>query len=300
MFGIGNARSSSGCRRPAARGLAAFLATVTLVQFSPVRGAPADIFSIPAPVIGADPPKAADVKDGDSSVSTQTGALTYSYPIQVPPGRNGMAPQLALSYSSQAPLYGGIAAGWSLSIPEIREDSSQGRLRTHSPETELLQGSAAPADDRFVSSLAGGRPLVPVSEPTSDAYMVYRAQNDTSFARYERMPPGATYRWRVYSTDGSIMYFGDSSLTQGCSNVGDGLAPLTRGVDAFGNEIAYEWESGATHECRIKQVTWGRTRTPGSRSRSRDSCSPGRTAGAVVPRRSRSARSSTTRPAARS
>jgi hypothetical protein len=124
MFGIGNARSSSGCRRAAARGLAAFLATVTLVQFGPVRGAPADIFSIPAPVIGADPPKAADVKDGDSSVSTQTGALTYSYPIQVPPGRNGMAPQLALSYSSQAPLYGGIAAGWSLSIPEIREDSS--------------------------------------------------------------------------------------------------------------------------------------------------------------------------------
>ena len=253
----------SNLRRADGRGLTTFLSILAFSQIHPARGAPADIFSIPAPVIGTDPPKAADVKDGDTTVSTQTGALTYSYPFQVPPGRNGMAPQFALSYSSQAPLYGGIAAGWSLSLPEIREDTSQGRLRAHSPETELLQGSAAPADDRFVSSLAGGRPLIPVKESTSDAYMVYRAQNDTSFARYERMPAGAAYRWRIYSPDGSVMYFGDSALTKGCVNISDGFAPLTRGVDAFGNEIAYEWESGATYECRLEKVTWGQNAKAG-------------------------------------
>jgi hypothetical protein len=148
-------------------------------------------------VIGSDPPKASDIMDGDASVSTQTGALQYSYPIRVPPGRNGMVPHLALSYSSQAPIYGGIAAGWSLSIPEIREDTSQGRLRTNSPEVESTQADPR-ADDRFVSTLAGGRPLIPVTEPTSSGvYKTYRAQNDTSFMRYERMNPGQSFRWRV-------------------------------------------------------------------------------------------------------
>lgn len=130
------ARRGSSRRSAFLHGFVALIATVVLFQFGAARGAPGDIFSIPAPVVGSDPPKASDIADGDASVSTQTGALQYSYPIRVPPGRNGMVPQLALSYSSQAPIYGGIAAGWSLSIPEIREDTSQGRLRTHSPEVE--------------------------------------------------------------------------------------------------------------------------------------------------------------------
>ena len=240
-----------------ARSLAALVATIALLQFGSASGAPGDIFSIPAPVIGSDPPKASDIKDGDAAVSSQTGALTYAYPIQVPPGRNGIAPQLALSYSSQAPIYGGIAAGWSLSIPEIREDTSQGRLRTHSPEVELTQSDPA-ADDRFVSSMAGGRPLIAVTEPTSaGVYQTYRAQNDGSFTRYERMGVAQPFRWRAYSTDGSTMYFGDAGLTMGCANVSDGFAPLTRAIDAFGNEVAYEWELGIGHECRIARITWG-------------------------------------------
>jgi hypothetical protein len=232
-------------------------------------GAPGDIFSIPAPVIGSDPPKASDIADGDASVSTQTGAFQYSYPIRVPPGRNGMVPQLALSYSSQAPIYGGIAAGWSLSIPEIREDTSQGRLRTHSPEVE--SGQADPrADDRFVSSMAGGRPLIPVTEPTSiGVYKTYRAQNDTSFMRYERMNADQSFRWRVYSTDGTTYFFGESIRTSVCNisdgfKISDGFAPLTRAVDGFGNEVTYQYEwSGIKGECRIKNISWGQNAPAG-------------------------------------
>jgi hypothetical protein len=238
------------------------MATVAFFQLGPARGAPGDIFSIPAPVIGSDPPKASDITGGDASVSTQTGALQYSYPIRVPPSRNGMAP-LALSYSSQAPIYGGIAAGWSLSIPEIREDTSQGRLRTHSPEVEAEQGPTAPEDDRFVSSMAGGRPLVAVTEPTSSGvYKTYRAQNDTSFMRYERMSAGQSFRWRVYSTDGTTYFFGDNINTLDCQ-ISDGFAPLTRTVDAFGNEVAYHYESVINGECRIQVIFWGQNAAAG-------------------------------------
>jgi hypothetical protein len=54
-----------------------------------VEAAPADIFDVGAPAIGSEPPKAADIKEGDASVSTQTGQFSYSVPIPAPPGRNG-------------------------------------------------------------------------------------------------------------------------------------------------------------------------------------------------------------------
>lgn len=248
------------------RGLAALMATIVVFSTATTAlGSPAEVFSSPAPVVGSDPPKAAELRAGEASVSTQTGALQYSYPISVPPGRAGMVPHLSLNYSSQAPLYGTIASGWSLSIPAILEDTSQGRLRTHSPLVAIAQGPvAAAADDRYISTMAGNRPLVPVVEPSSpEVAQTYRAQNDTSFTRYERMigqtAPDPVFSWRAYTTSGTVMTFGEISRVGGCTSVVNrNYAPLTGEVDPFGNEIAYEYEWAADlGECRIKQITWG-------------------------------------------
>lgn len=67
-----------------------------LCAIRPAHGVPADIFSIAAPVVGSDPSKETALQDGDASVSTQTGAFQYNYPIQVPPGRQGMQPPRAV------------------------------------------------------------------------------------------------------------------------------------------------------------------------------------------------------------
>ena len=229
------------------------LATVTTLR--PAHGDPGDILTTAAPVIGADQPKAADIRDGDASVATQTGAMQYSYPIRVPPGRHGMEPHLSLNYSSQAPIYGGIAAGWSLSIPEIREDTSKGRLRRQTVGAAI----------NYVSSMAGGRPLLLEEnpEPTS-GIATYRAQNDSSFARYQRMDP-IQYpftHWTVLTPDGMTYLFGDPRFAN-CPNISDGNAPLTHMIDEFNNQIDYYWTAtpGNTtyqaNDCHIDHIDYG-------------------------------------------
>ncbi len=208
----------------------------------PAWGVPGDVMtSSPAPTIGADPPKARDLKDGDASVSTQTGALQYSYPIQVPPGRRGVQPSLALAYSSQGAAYGGVAAGWNLSVPEIRLDTTVSLLK------QLYFG--AWDDQRFVSSMAGGRPLVAVTEPRgAGAYGAFRAQNDGSYVRYERMNEDQAFLWRARASDGTTYYFGDTELSAGWNQ--PLRVPLTRTVDTFGNTVEYQWKGTELQQIR--------------------------------------------------
>jgi hypothetical protein len=230
--------------------LCVVMSLVVLCAIRPAHGAPADIFSIGAPVVGSDPPKETALQDGDASVSTQTGAFTYSYPIAVPPGRNGMQPHLALSYSSQAPIYGGLAAGWSLSIPLIGQDTSKGRLWTTAFAVTLKN---------YTSSMAGGRPLIGVAELASAGVATYRAQNDASFVRYERSLAGNGFWWRAYAPDGTTYYFGDTDAhTSMCTTISDEYAPLTRVIDAFGNQVDYNYLPGVDGECRISSITWGK------------------------------------------
>ena len=58
--------------------------------------------------------------------------------------------------------------------------------------------------------MAGGRPLVPVEEPAADGASSFRAQGDSTWVRYQKMPSGFTYSWRALATDGSTFYFGDT------------------------------------------------------------------------------------------
>ena len=223
-----------------------------------VHAAPADIVSSAAPEMGADAPKGSALTGAEASVASQTGGLQYGYPIAMPPGRGGMVPSLALSYSSQGSIYGGIAAGWSLDVPIIKKDTSKSSLASGGMADQDL---AEPRDnDMFVSTLAGGRPLIRVTEPggaMAGTFRSYRAQNDSSFARYERMNTGELFRWRVRTSDGTTHQFG-AAANVNCFGVSDDFAPLTSSRDPFGNEVVYSYTGSGYGDCTLAKIEYGR------------------------------------------
>lgn len=126
-------------------------------------GAPADVLATADPLLSNVPKQERAIERGDLSVAPQSGALTYTYPIPVPPGRLGAEPQISLAYSSHGAIYGDLAAHWTLSgVPSVRVDSVQSRTR-------LYEAQFDPAETRYVSSLAGGRELVRSPSQTSRA-----------------------------------------------------------------------------------------------------------------------------------
>src|SRR3954447_16808079 len=88
--------------------------------------------------------KAADPSAGVGLIAPPSGNsegdARISYPIDLPDGRQGMAPDLGLSYSSAAGN-GWLGVGWDLSVPSVGIDTRWGVPRYdagHETETYLV------------------------------------------------------------------------------------------------------------------------------------------------------------------
>jgi hypothetical protein len=67
---------------------------------------------------------------GDSAlpkVDGATGAFTQHIQLDIPPGRNGLQPDLGLDYNSQSTKDSIVGYGWSLSIPFIQRLNKSGK-----------------------------------------------------------------------------------------------------------------------------------------------------------------------------
>src|SRR5438046_249526 len=75
------------------------------------------------------------------SPDLQTGTGHLTNPIAVPPGRNGLQPQLNLVYST-GNGNGSFGLGWNLSIPGVSRKTSQGVPRyDDARDTFILSGA---------------------------------------------------------------------------------------------------------------------------------------------------------------
>lgn len=153
---------------------------------------------------------------------SQMGGASLSYPLELPAGRAGVQPQLAVQHQSGGGN-GWMGHGWSLSVPSIGIDTRWGVPRYDAAletETYTLNGQQ-------LAPLAHRDALKP-----REAEKTFRTRLEGGFQRIIRHGdhPG-NYWWSVIQKNGSVSYYGGSPET--------GLAPEAVITDYNGN--VFQW-----------------------------------------------------------
>ncbi|WP_369617908.1 polymorphic toxin type 23 domain-containing protein [Flavobacterium sp. CFS9] len=146
------------------------------------------------------------ITEGELSVSL-SGAANYTVPIAVPPGINGVVPQISLTYNSQG---GNGAAGYGWNISGVS-------IISRIPSTKFHDNIIDPVDfdsyDRFAYN---GQRLILKSGTYGGDGAIYETENfsNVKITSYGVHPNGANYGpayFRVEHPDGSKAFYGNSS-----------------------------------------------------------------------------------------
>jgi hypothetical protein len=173
---------------------------------------------VPEPQIRTGAPYSVGLSS-QSDVDRKTGAMGYTYPLTLPPGRNGLTPQLALTYSSNIhnldqTLFGN---GWGISIPRIERMTRQGVDNVFA--------------NRFQSSISGDLSFIGGTE-----YATRIEQGD--FTKY-------TFSGNVWTAEtktGMVYTYGATSTERMASSSGDVYAwYISKIQDANGNYITFQY-----------------------------------------------------------
>ncbi|WP_386069891.1 polymorphic toxin-type HINT domain-containing protein [Tahibacter sp. UC22_41] len=186
--------------------------------------------------------------------STDGGAALYSIPIKVPPGRNGVAPELALSYNSRSG--NGIAGlGWGLSgfsaIQRCPRTTAQDGVGNAAALSFGNNDALCLDGERLVRTNAAG--VVSPGLPYGVALAYYRTEinNFARVTQYGGDLTSANSCFKVEYKSGDVAYYGGAYDGSSCSGGGSRhtlyghTAPLSWGIerseDASGNSIQYTY-----------------------------------------------------------
>ena len=130
-----------------------------------------------------------------------TGTGNFTVPIVVPPGRNGLQPQLALTYST-GNGNGAFGLGWALSIPSVSRKTSKGVPR-------YLDRSNGESQEQDTFLLSGAEDLIQIAKPVNGRTR-YRPRTEGLFATIEHIEgqSGSGNVWQVKSRDGLVSTYG--------------------------------------------------------------------------------------------
>jgi RHS repeat-associated protein len=165
------------------------------------------------------------------------GAVHLSYPIDLPPGRAGMQPNVEFTYNSDAVSQNSwVGVGWNLEVPYIEVDTRFGVPR-YAPdietETYLLDGEQlSPTADR----------VTPAARSTTDKVFYRRVEG-----RFDRIIRTGTspndYAWKVTDKNGTVYTYGSTLASR--VTIAEGT-PIFRWYlasieDLFGNLVQYTY-----------------------------------------------------------
>lgn len=180
--------------------------------------------------------------------NTPSGAFLHEIPITIPPGRNGLQPELSFTYNSQnknkASLFG---YGWDVSIHSIQRHNKTGTDKLYS-------------NHYFLSSISGELEDISLSDGEHGTYGA--KVDDGSFLKYEYAT--STDAWEVTDKEGVVYTFGTATSTQqydasDTSRVFKWLLEEVR--DQNDNYISYEYyhDDGQVYPSKIKYTGNGTT-----------------------------------------
>lgn len=200
-------------------------------------------------------------------VANQQGSARLSYNIQIPKGRNGIEPDLKITYNSDG-SNGLLGEGWNLHIPTISIETRWG-VPIYDPinesETYLLDGEMLAFENDNGTALAH-RNLGIKRNTSGDRQFFKRKQTDYyTTIRHGNKP--TEYWWEIIDNKGTKFYYGrgkqkyndvnlqdinDSKLTDQNKNIAEWK--LTRVIDVFGNcmEFHYSKEKASLNTLGIE------------------------------------------------
>ncbi len=182
----------------------------------------------------------------------QQGTASIQYPLAIPKGRNGMQPNLALSYSSE----GGeswVGLGWSLNIPSIIVDTRWGVPKfdgTKDSESYILNGEQLVQIDSTTPGYGyqahrpyynGGLVTGQISRQTNARYARRTTSGYENIVRMGGTP--STYYWVIIDASGTTYTYGNSSNGKVLADGGEVTEwKLETVEDKWGNQIKYTYD----------------------------------------------------------
>ncbi|WP_423740205.1 SpvB/TcaC N-terminal domain-containing protein [Flavobacterium columnare] len=178
------------------------------------------------------------------------GSTSTNFPIEIPKGRTGMQPSLALQYSSEAG-HSWTGLGWAINLPSVDIETRWGAPRYDaSKETE--------------SYTLAGEALLPNAhrEAWTDRQTnkQFYPRKEGAFQKITRKGNNPTnYYWIVTDKSGTTTYYGgtpagiDNTAILQDTNGNIGHWAITLQIDLKGNTIAYQYEK-SEGELYIKNI----------------------------------------------
>lgn len=208
--------------------------------------------------------KAADPLEGltlmQPPTANNSGTANLSYPIEIPAGRQGMQPNLALTYSSGGGN-GWLGVGWDISIPSITVETRWGVPRydqQKESEVYVYEGEQLVTKDgngNFREMPHRTKNWTNRHDLDQDSVEQFFPRKNEAFDSIVRHGNGpSNYWWTVTHKNGVTDYYGKYASDNGVNNscvlrVGAdntsgaiGHWALAESVDPFGNSVRYYYD----------------------------------------------------------
>jgi YD repeat-containing protein len=189
--------------------------------------------------------------------SNNHGTANLQFPIQIPAGRQGMQPQLAIAYNSEGGN-GWLGVGWDLKLPSVSVETRWGVPRysaVDETESYLLSGEQ-------LDTMVHTGHLRPRS---TGSYKEFKPRVEGAFQRILRYATNPKdYHWEVTDRNGVVYRYGkytDPQIQSPCALKDDqgNIAQwfLTEVVDLHGNFVRYYYQQ-KTHTGLLNGTVPGR------------------------------------------